>query len=135
MMMNSVKIKNFPNYSITETGVVYSHNYRNSGKIKKLSLSKKDGYFIVGLNKNNKRYSKKVHRLVAEAFIPNPNNLPQVNHKNGIRCDNRAKNLEWVSDSENKYHAYRVLKRQQNGVFPDKDGGATPTDTHQDSQQ
>lgn len=49
-MIKSVEIKDFPNYSITETGIVYSHNYRNSGKTKKLSLSKKDGYFIVGLS-------------------------------------------------------------------------------------
>lgn len=111
-MINSVKIKDFPDYYVTDIGDIYSRNYRKSGRIKKLSLTNKEGYFTVELCKNNKRYCKKVHRLVAEAFIPNIDNKPQVNHKNGIRCDNRMKNLEWVSDSENKYHAYRILKRK-----------------------
>lgn len=51
-----------------------------------------------------------VHRLVAEAFLPNPDNLPQVNHKNLNRQDNTLQNLEWCSASQNMMHAYRTKK-------------------------
>lgn len=53
------------------------------------------------------RKSMKVHRMVAELFIPNPKNYPHINHKNGITTDNRIENLEWVNPSQNQKHAYR----------------------------
>lgn len=61
-------------------------------------------HFTVG--RNGKKRSICVHRLVALAFIPNPKNLAQVNHKNGIKTDNRVENLEWISVSQNINHAY-----------------------------
>lgn len=67
------------------------------------------GYVGVHLSRPGKRMSAKVHRLVAIAFIPNPNNLPEVNHKDGKRDNPSVENLEWVTQSENRLHAARVL--------------------------
>lgn len=82
-------------YYVTETGDVYS--------IKKLRtfINKKNGYvYCMG---------RRVHRLVALAFLDNPENKPEVNHKNGIKNDNTLENLEWVTDSENITHAIKDL--------------------------
>lgn len=57
--------------------------------------------------------SRKIHRLVAEAFLPNPNQLPEVNHINGDKNDNRVENLEWCTTRENAIHAYLLGLRQR----------------------
>ena len=62
------------------------------------------GYLRVYLYKNGKRKHHKIHRLVAKAFIPNPEDKPQVNHKDGNKKNNSITNLEWVTDEENKLH-------------------------------
>src|ERR1035437_2005199 len=54
------------------------------------------GYYCVDLSKQNKRVHHRIHRLIAQEFIPNPLNKPEVNHKNGIKLDNSIENLEWV---------------------------------------
>ena len=65
------------------------------------------GYKKVVLYKNNKKKTKKVHRLVAESFIENPYKKKTINHKNGIKTDNSVCNLEWATYSENNKHAYK----------------------------
>lgn len=65
------------------------------------------GYKGITLTKDKKRYPKKVHRLVAEAFIPNPNNKPQINHIDCNKSNNNVNNLEWCTNSENQKHAFK----------------------------
>jgi hypothetical protein len=64
------------------------------------------GYLYVNLCVHDKREHCRVHRLVVTAFIPNPENKPQINHKNGNKRDNRVYNLEWATASENSQHSY-----------------------------
>lgn len=71
----------------------------------------RNGYCILNLCKGGKVTFKQVHRLVAEAFIPNTENREQVNHINGIKTDNRAENLEWCTNGENQAHRHKVLKQ------------------------
>lgn len=72
-------------------------------------------YLMVSLYKNRKRHTEKVHRLVADAFIPNPSNKPQINHIDGVKHNNNAYNLEWVTEKENIQHAVLIGLRNDKG--------------------
>ena len=91
----------------------------NYGNIKRIGKNKnrkfnvtRNGYALVNLYKNGVSKNISVHRIVAEAFLKNIYNLPQVNHKNGVKTDNRVENLEWISGKENIKHSYRTLGRK-----------------------
>lgn len=98
-------IDGFPDYRITEDGRVFSLFSGDFMALKESNF----GYLRIGLRRNTKQKFVLVHRLVACAYIPNPKNKPQVNHKNGNKKDNRVENLEWVTASENHRHAFDVL--------------------------
>ena len=103
-------------YQISNFGKVKRMRYINKNtnkeqeRIKVLKL-RKDGYYEVALYKDGKPKYIQVHRLVAGAFLQNPNNLPQVNHKDGNKQNNYVENLEWVTISENVLHSTRVLRK------------------------
>lgn len=95
-------IRNFPNYEVSSNGEVRSTNYNHTGvcKILKPSISS-NGYYGVILVKEGRRFYRAVHRLVAEAFLPNTNNLPYINHRDENKLNNKASNLEWCTTKYN----------------------------------
>lgn len=92
------QIDGYDNYSVSNLG-----NVRNNktGRIKKTSINS-HGYLHIRLSKECKGKTHKVHRLVAIAFLENPNNLPEVDHINRIKTDNRVENLRWISIGNNE---------------------------------
>jgi hypothetical protein len=125
-------IAGFPGYFITPSGEVHSvlsHGpavSRINNKNRTLARRKWAGYWTVSLQKGRKAVQKWVHRLVAEAFIPNPMNKPQVNHKDGNPSNSDVSNLEWVTASENHIHRCKVLgrypKTQTNPPYGERHG-------------
>jgi len=110
-------------YTINPNGDIYSldrvvkgvdgSKYPKQGKKLTPAINVQTGYLQIDLwleNKGNRFY---VHRLVAEAFVPNPFNKPEINHKDSNRANAAASNLEWVTSSENSFHAYQSGKATQ----------------------
>lgn len=105
-------IKGYDTYQVSNLGNVKSLNYRRSGKSKLLKLVKDgDGYLRVMLRNNGISTTFKVHRIVAMAFLQQGKML-EVNHKNGIRNDNRVDNLEWITRIDNMRHSIYQLGKK-----------------------
>ena len=113
-----IKDSEFDGYSVTDCGEVYSKKTKRFLK----QFPNHKGYLQVCLMVDGKKKTVKVHRLVAVAFVPNPDKKPQVNHKDGNKQNNHAKNLEWCTNSENQTHSYRVIGNENHGGG----GGKTP---------
>ena len=118
----------FPTYSVSDDGKVRNNK---TGKI--LSpYTDSNGYPTVRLYRAGGSSAKRVHRLVAEAFIPNPLNLHDINHKDGNKNNNHKLNLEYCTHSHNMLHSYRVLgkgarNRERNGVLCVETSSVYPT--------
>jgi len=101
-------------YIINEDGTIFG---KVRGKFKKPTDN--HGYDIVCLSLNNRQSQYSVHRLVATKYIPNPQNKPQVNHKDGNKKNNHVSNLEWCTQSENiKHSIYEIGKLGHGAVMP-----------------
>ena len=97
------EIEGYPKYGVSRDGRII-----NSRNHEKALRNSRDGYMVVNLYHNGIESKKRVHRLVAETYIPNPDNKPDVNHKDGNKHNNSVGNLEWVTKSENMIHAYQT---------------------------
>lgn len=122
--LNNVRISKIScdaEYYVTDDGRVF----RNSrGFLEELKLELNQGYFRVELYINGKAHHYKVARLVAFAFVPNPDNKPVVNHKDGIKTRDVYTNLEWVTISENTKHAFDTGLAKNDSGFDDSQSRA-----------
>lgn len=100
-------IEEIPNYEVSSDGQVRN---KKTNVILKAHKDHK-GYLEVRISYNHQKYSLKVHRLVAQAFIDNPNNYPQVNHKDECKTNNRVSNLEWCTAKYNSNYGTRNERR------------------------
>lgn len=117
-------VKDFPGYEVSSLGRLRSYWRLGMGatrpgqkgrrftclrlrepELRKPSVCKETGYLVCGLHKEGKQHPRRLHRLIAEAFSPNPGSRPMVNHLNGVRHDARAANLQWATAKENQQHA------------------------------
>ena len=120
-------VKNYENlYEVSDKGRVKSFKFDKERILKPVRDS--GGYLVVNLYKNSEKKMYYVHRLVSQAFIPNPNNLPEVNHKDENKTNNSVQNLEWCTDKYNTNYGTRnqrvseklskpVLQYEKSGAF------------------
>ena len=106
-------------YEVSTYGNVRCVNFRKTGKsqIMKMTLSR-HGYYMITLRYQGKNVNRSVHRLVALTWIPNPNNLPEIDHINSIPSDNRIENLRWCTKAENLMNPATIAKRKYTASIP-----------------
>lgn len=102
-------ISEFPKYEVSNLGNVRNFKTKH---ILKPRLNKQNGYLVINLMKDGKKHTKTLHRLVAITFLENLNNLPEVNHIDGNKRNNKMNNLEWCTRSYNKKHCYKMNLRK-----------------------
>lgn len=120
-------------YSASDDGWIFSHH---TNRWLKPAEHKDVFYFHVSLWKKGVGRSFYVHRLIAESFIPNPTQLPEVNHKDGNRQNNEVLNLEWVTSSENSFHAVQLgLRTYSHRLTPDEFEVCLEDVIHEESYQ
>lgn len=109
LILNAKPLLGFDkDYRVTENGDIISMDYRRTGVPKKLAPQRNIyGYAIIKLMKGGKSITYRVYRLVAMAFVPNPDNLPHINHKDENKLNNNPNNLEWCDNSYNNNYGTR----------------------------
>lgn len=108
-----VLIKGLDHHTVTEHGVVTN---QKTGTVLTPNI-RKNGYYLMTIWEQNKCYKKYLHRILAEAFIPNPEHKRTVNHKDGNKLNNNLSNLEWATHSENISHAHRTGLNKGRGIL------------------
>lgn len=116
------QLPNFSNYWISSDGKLFTENWKNTGKFREMKPAKDgNGYLrTVMVDDSGKNNTVKIHRIVAQAYLSNPENKEQVNHKNSIKTDNSVDNLEWCTFDENIAHReltnpQKAFKGSENG--------------------
>lgn len=109
------QVVGYPRYEVSNLGNVRGIDFMRTGRTQiLLPKHNQGGYVVVGLCKDGKRKDALVHILVAQAFIPNPENKPEVDHINCVRDDNRVENLRWATRSENCRNPITYAKHLKN---------------------
>lgn len=107
-------------YQVSNFGKIKSLGNKNCHKNELiLKLGIRNTYYVINLTKNNNRKSFQVHRLVANAFIPNPYNYPIVNHKDENPLNNNVDNLEWCTQKHNVIHSKHKMYKQRKIIYSD----------------
>lgn len=111
------RIPNYSKYEASNLGRIKTFNWKNKGieRVMKPALDPNGYYRTVLIRDDGKYTTVKVHRIICQTFLDNPENKPAVNHKNFVRSDNRLENLEWCTFKENTIHSFENERRKYKG--------------------